>query len=41
MIPYFEFVWHPYHLVFQGCHFRQAALVAFCFIETGSQEGFG
>jgi hypothetical protein len=29
------------HLIFQGCHFRQAALMAFCFIETGGQEGFG
>jgi hypothetical protein len=41
LILNFEFVLHRYHLIFQGCHFRQAALMAFCFIETGGQEGFG
>jgi hypothetical protein len=41
MIPNFEFVLHGYHLSFQGCHFCQAALMAFCVSETGGQEGFG
>ena len=41
MISNFECVFPWHDLIFQGRHLLKTALVTFCIIETGAQQGFG